>query len=54
VYFGVESTEAAIERVRELGGSALLEPVPVPAGSFAIARDPHGAVFAMFAGEFDP
>jgi predicted enzyme related to lactoylglutathione lyase len=54
VYFGVESTKAAIERVRGLGGTALLEPVPVPAGSFAIARDPHGAVFALFAGEFDP
>ena len=53
-YFAVDSADAAVARVRELGGTTLLEPVQVPAGSFAIARDPQGAVFALFAGELDP
>jgi predicted enzyme related to lactoylglutathione lyase len=27
--------------------------MPIPAGRFAIARDPQGAVFALFEGEID-
>ncbi len=53
-YFTVESTEAAVERVRELGGKELLEPLEHPDGSIAIALDPQGALFALFAGEVDP
>jgi predicted enzyme related to lactoylglutathione lyase len=53
-YFTVESTEAAVERTRELGGGCLLEPVPIPDGSIAIARDPQGATFAFFEGPVDP
>ena len=53
-YFTVESTETAVERVRELGGKELLEPQEIPDGSIAMALDPQGAVFAVFAGEVDP
>lgn len=52
--FTVESTEAAVERMRELGGEELLGPTELPDGSIAVAHDPQGAVFAMFAGEVDP
>jgi predicted enzyme related to lactoylglutathione lyase len=52
--FTVESTEAAVERVRELGGTVLVEPEDNVDGRLAVALDPHGAPFALFAGEIDP
>lgn len=52
--FTVESTEEAVERVRELGGHQLSEPLDVGHGTIAMARDPQGALFTMFAGEVDP
>lgn len=54
-YFTVESTEATVERVRELGGQVLVGPLPLPGpSSIAIALDPQGAVFAVFEGRVDP
>jgi predicted enzyme related to lactoylglutathione lyase len=52
--FTVESTEAALERVRELGGSVVTEGVEIGDGSLASALDPQGALFMVFAGEVDP
>lgn len=52
--FTVESTEKALERVRKLGGQQLSEPLDIGHGSIVMARDPHGALFTMFAGEVDP
>ncbi len=52
--FTVESTETAVERVRELGGKELFEPLELPDGSIAMVLDPQGAVVALFAGEVDP
>jgi uncharacterized protein len=53
-YFAVESVETTLERVRDMGGSVVFGPLAIPAGSFAIALDPQGAVFGLFAGELDP
>ena len=53
-YFTVAATEAAAAHVQELGGRVVFGPFPIPAGSFAVALDPQGAVFALFAGEVDP
>lgn len=53
-YFTVESTERAMDRVRELGGRDLLAPTQIFDGSIAVALDPHRAVFGLFAGEVDP
>jgi uncharacterized protein len=47
VYFGVEDTDAAIEEVKRRGGSVMMGPVDIPAGRFAILKDPHGASFAV-------
>jgi predicted enzyme related to lactoylglutathione lyase len=52
--FTVESTEVAVERVRALGGNALVGPLEIPDGSIAIVLDPQGAELALFAGEVDP
>jgi hypothetical protein len=52
--FTVASAEAAVERVVALGGTDLRRGLQLPDGSVAIARDPQGAVFSVFAGETDP
>ena len=41
-------------RVKELSGAALSPILPVPAGELFVAQDDQGAVFGLFAGEFDP
>lgn len=46
VYFNVESTDATITRVVELGGTVLAEPWDVPdVGRLAVVSDPQGAMF---------
>lgn len=52
-YFTVRSCDGAAERIRELGGAVIAGPLDVPAGRIAVARDPQGAVFAVFEGETD-
>lgn len=52
-YFTVSSCDGAAERIRELGGAVIAGPLDVPAGRIAVARDPQGAVFALFEGETD-
>jgi predicted enzyme related to lactoylglutathione lyase len=53
-YFAVDDVAASLQRAGELGGQALMGPVEVPGGgTFGVARDPQGAVFAVAAGEFD-
>jgi predicted enzyme related to lactoylglutathione lyase len=49
VYFGVEDTDATLEKAKQSGGGVMVEPMEVPAGRFAILTDPHGAGFAVIA-----
>lgn len=53
VYFGYEDVAAGIAKVEQLGGSKLTGPVQIGPGTIAVMRDPQGAVFALYAGEFD-
>jgi predicted enzyme related to lactoylglutathione lyase len=46
--------EQAVQRVRELGGQQLLEPLDVGHGSIAMVLDSQGGLFTMFAGETHP
>lgn len=46
-YFGSENTDAAAEKVKELGGQVAFGPVDIPAGRFAMVADPWGAAFAV-------
>jgi predicted enzyme related to lactoylglutathione lyase len=52
--FTVESTDKALQRVGELGGQQLMEPLDIGHGSIAMVLDPQGALFTIFAGETDP
>jgi uncharacterized protein len=47
-YVAVDDTDATTAKAKELGGSALLEPMDVPTiGRIAVLRDPQGAVFGI-------
>ena len=47
-YVAVEDADATVAKAKELGGSALLEPMDVPnVGRIAYLRDPQGAVFGI-------
>jgi predicted enzyme related to lactoylglutathione lyase len=52
--FAVTSTGEALRQVRELGGTVLSEPLEIPDGSLAVAADPEGNPFSLFAGDLDP
>ncbi|MDQ1430002.1 MAG: uncharacterized protein QOF40_604 [Actinomycetota bacterium] len=49
VYFSVSDTDAAVQRVIELGGSQYMPPMDIEPGRFAVVTDPTGAVFNVIA-----
>jgi predicted enzyme related to lactoylglutathione lyase len=46
-YFAVQDTDATVERIKAAGGDVMYGPVDIPAGRFAVAGDPHRAVFGV-------
>lgn len=52
-YFTVVSCDSAAAKVRELGGSVIVEPFEPGAGRISVVSDPQGAVFALFEGDTD-
>jgi predicted enzyme related to lactoylglutathione lyase len=53
VYFGADAIEPALAQVAELGGNRLVGPMEIGPGTFGVAQDPSGAVFALYTGNFD-
>jgi uncharacterized protein len=49
-YFWLDDVDAGFDRVRELGGEVLREPIDSPYGRFAPVRDPQGATFSLIRG----
>lgn len=47
IYFGVDDTDDAVARTKDLGGFAFVEPMDIPAGRLAVLGDPMGAQFAI-------
>ncbi len=54
VCFATESVEGTVTRAAAAGASVLAPAMDIPAGRFAVLRDPQGAAFAVFAGDMDP
>jgi predicted enzyme related to lactoylglutathione lyase len=54
VYFGVEDIDAGLAKVEQLGGTKLAGPIPIGIATLGFAQDPQGAVFALYAGQFEP
>jgi len=53
-YFGIEDIDAGLARTGELGGSALMGPVEAgPGRRIGVVRDPQGAVFGLYDGDYD-
>jgi predicted enzyme related to lactoylglutathione lyase len=54
VYFGTDDIDASLAKISDLGGTKLFGPQEIGAGNtIAIAQDPQGAVFALYAGQFE-
>jgi predicted enzyme related to lactoylglutathione lyase len=54
VYFGTDDARGALAKVEELGGSPIMGPIEIGDGmALAVATDPQGAVFALYAGQFE-
>jgi len=49
VYFAVADTDAAVEKVKELGGTVLMGPSDIEPGRFAVVADTTGAPFNVLA-----
>ena len=49
VYFAVDDCEASVAKVEALGGAVMMPPTDVPPGTFAVVKDPQGAVFSVIA-----
>jgi predicted enzyme related to lactoylglutathione lyase len=47
VYFAVDDAVAALARITELGGTAVMGPMDIEPGRFAVANDPTGAPFSI-------
>ncbi len=54
VYFGTDDAAASVAKVEQLGGTKLTDVMEIGMGKIAVARDPQGAVFALYAGQFEP
>jgi uncharacterized protein len=52
-YFTVESAASAAGTAKASGGSVLMGPARLGAGTVAVVADPTGAVFSVFEGEVD-
>lgn len=47
-YFGVSDCSAAVEKVKELGGTVKFDPITVEGvGTFTVIQDPQGGVFSI-------
>jgi uncharacterized protein len=53
VYFGTDDIDDTLARAVEHGGQQLMGPMSIGVGTIAVVQDPQGAVFALYAGEFE-
>ncbi len=53
VYFGADDIDARLAKAGELGGTTLVDATDIGMGKIGVVQDPQGAVFALFAGQFD-
>jgi uncharacterized protein len=53
VYLGADDINADTSKAGELGATTLVEPTDIGMGHISVLQDPQGAVFALYAGQFD-
>jgi uncharacterized protein len=47
VYFSVADTDGALDQAKAKGASVMMGPIDIPAGRFAVLRDPQGVVVSF-------
>ena len=52
-YFASDDVVATAARAEAAGAAVVNGPTDVPAGTFVVLRDPQGAVFCLFGGDFE-
>jgi predicted enzyme related to lactoylglutathione lyase len=52
-YFGSDDIDAGLAKTGELGGSTMVGPIDIGMARIAIVRDPQGAAFALYDGQFE-
>jgi predicted enzyme related to lactoylglutathione lyase len=53
VYFAAHDLDQALAKVGEQGGTVLMPATDIGVANIAIAQDPQGAVFALYAGQLE-
>jgi hypothetical protein len=53
-YFGVAEIAGGIAAAEELGGTNYAGPIELPMAKLAVLGDPQGAMFAIYAGQYEP
>lgn len=54
-YIGVDNVDSYAKKIKDAGGSICREPGDIPGiGRFAVAQDPHGAMFTVFSSTSEP
>ena len=53
VYFGADDIEGKVKQATEREANTIVPPTDIGMGQIAVLQDPQGAVFALFAGQFD-
>jgi len=53
VYFGTDNIEDGMADATEAGATALVPATDIGMGQIGVLQDPQGAVFALYAGQFD-
>jgi uncharacterized protein len=53
VYLGSDDIDTTMGKATELGGTGLLGPMDIGVGKIGVVQDPQGAVFGVYAGDFD-
>lgn len=53
VYFGASDIDGDTSQATELGATALVPPTDIGVGKISVLQDPQGAVFALYAGQFE-
>lgn len=53
-YFGIDEIDAGLAKVGDLGGGTHAGPIDIGIAKIGVVHDPQGAVFALYAGSFEP
>jgi predicted enzyme related to lactoylglutathione lyase len=52
-YFGIDDLDRGLAKTKELGGTVVGGPIDIGIAKIGIVQDPQGAMFAIYAGQFD-